>query len=140
MPGSLDDAAVDAFLDSKPGWIVLSSIGPDGYPHSVPLGYFRDGDRVYLGCRAGTAKLRSIEQPPTVSLVIEDGSTMSDIRGAMIQGTATVHRDADAVLELMRAGARRRGVAEDELPTAARPGSAYIEVAIERRISWVYGA
>ncbi|MEM1334478.1 MAG: pyridoxamine 5'-phosphate oxidase family protein, partial [Actinomycetota bacterium] len=109
MPGSLDAAEFDAFLDERPGWIVLSTITPDGYPHSVPLGYFRDGDRVYLGCRDRTTKIRNIEQNPKVSLLVESGSTMSDIRGAMIQGTATVHRDADSVLALMRKGAARPG-------------------------------
>ncbi|MEM9037281.1 MAG: pyridoxamine 5'-phosphate oxidase family protein [Actinomycetota bacterium] len=140
MPRSLDRDEFDAFLDDKPGWIVLTTITPQGYPHSVPLGYFRDGDRVYLGCRDGTTKIRNIEQNPKVSLMVEDGSTMSDIKGVMIQGTATVHRDPDAVLELMRKGAAHRGVADADLPTASRPGSAYIDVAIERRISWDYGA
>ncbi|MEM7142496.1 MAG: pyridoxamine 5'-phosphate oxidase family protein [Actinomycetota bacterium] len=140
MPSSLDDDAFDAFLDTKPGWIVLTTITPDGYPHSVPLGYFREGDRVYCGCVDGTAKIRHIEQNPKVSLVIESGSTMSDIKGAMVQGTATVRRDPETVLALMRTGAAQRGVADADLPTQARPGAAFIDVAIERRISWDYGA
>ncbi|MEM9514705.1 MAG: pyridoxamine 5'-phosphate oxidase family protein [Actinomycetota bacterium] len=140
MPKSLDVESMNAFLDSRPGWIILSSITPDGYPHSVPLGYFRDGDRIYCGCLDGTAKINNIEQNPKVSLVVEAGSTMSDIKGAMVQGTATVHRDEATVLELTRKGASQRGVADDDLPTAARPGSAFIEVVIERRISWDYGS
>ncbi|MEM7326578.1 MAG: pyridoxamine 5'-phosphate oxidase family protein, partial [Actinomycetota bacterium] len=104
------------------------------------LGYFRDGDRVYCGCLDGTTKIKNIEQNPKVSLMVESGSTMSDIKGAMVQGTARVRRDPDSVLELMRKGAAQRGVAEEDLPTAARPGSAYIEVTIERRISWDYGS
>ncbi|MEM9562561.1 MAG: pyridoxamine 5'-phosphate oxidase family protein [Actinomycetota bacterium] len=140
MPGSLDDDAFNRFLDDKPGWIILSTIAPDGYPHSVPLGYFRDGDRIYCGCLDRTAKIRNIEQNPKVSLVIESGSSMSDIKGVMVQGTATVRRDDETVLALMRKGAALRGVADEDLPTARRPGSAYIEVAIERRISWDYGS
>ena len=54
MPAHMTDEEVKAFLDTKPGWIVLSTIGQDGYPHSVPLGYFLLGDDVYIGCRAGT--------------------------------------------------------------------------------------
>ena len=140
MPGSLDDDQFNEFLDSRPGWIILSTITPDGYPHSVPLGYFREGDHVYCGCVDHTAKIRNIEQNPKVSLIIEAGSTMSDIKGAMIQGTATVQRDPDTVLELMRKGAARRGTAEEDLPTEPRPGAAFIDVTIDRRISWDYGA
>ncbi len=32
------------FLDSHPGWLILSTVGKDGYPHSVPLSYLRRGD------------------------------------------------------------------------------------------------
>jgi hypothetical protein len=45
---------VNAFLDSRPGWVALTTIGTDGYPHTVPIGYFRMDDDVYMGCRAGT--------------------------------------------------------------------------------------
>ena len=89
MPKFMDVDTFNAFLDSRPGWIILSSIGADGFPHSVPLGYFRDGDRIYCGVRDGTQKLRNIEANPKVSLVVESGSTMADIKGAMVQGIAT---------------------------------------------------
>ena len=72
--------------------------------------------------------------------MVESGSTMADIKGAMIQGTARIHRDPDAVLRCMRLAATLRGVPEAELPTEARPGAVYIEVNPERRISWDYGA
>ncbi|MEM7077128.1 MAG: pyridoxamine 5'-phosphate oxidase family protein [Pseudomonadota bacterium] len=140
MPQSMEPATFDAFLDSKPGWIVLTTIDGDGFPHSVPLGYFRDGDRVYCGVRDHTQKIRNIEKNPKVSLMVEAGSTMQDIKGAMIQGVATIHREPESVLRLMRLGASARGVAEADLPTAANPGSAFIEVAVHRRISWDYGA
>lgn len=139
MPRALSLDEFNAFLDSKPGWIVLSSIGPDGFPHSVPLGYFRDGDTIYSGVRDGTTKVRNIEGNPKVSLVVESGSTMADLKGAMIQGLARIHREPEAVLRCMRLAASKRGVPEAELPTEARPGAVYIEVTPERRISWQYG-
>ena len=64
MPAHMTDEEVKAFLDTKPGWIVLSTIGRDGYPHSVPLGYFRLGDDVYIGCRAGTQKAEKYRAQP----------------------------------------------------------------------------
>jgi nitroimidazol reductase NimA-like FMN-containing flavoprotein (pyridoxamine 5'-phosphate oxidase superfamily) len=139
MPARLTEEEFNAFLDSRPGWIVLSTIGPDGFPHSVPLGYFREGDAIYCGVRDGTTKVRNIEANPKVSLLVESGSTMSDLKGAMIQGEARVHRDPARVLELMRLAATRRRVAAADLPTEPRPGAAYIEVRPIRRISWDYG-
>lgn len=140
MPARMSVDEFNEFLDSKPGWIVLTSIGADGFPHSVPLGYFRDGDSVFLGCRDGTRKLKNIDANPKVSLMVESGSTMADIKGAMVQGEAVVHREPGKVLECMRLAASLRGVAEAELPTEARPGAAYIEVRVVNRISWDYGA
>ena len=75
MPGKMSKEEVDAFLDSKPGWMMLTSQGRDGYPHTVPIGYFRDGDRIFMGCRDNTQKVKNIERNPKVSLVIEDGKT-----------------------------------------------------------------
>ncbi len=138
MPVRMTDQEVKAFLDAKPGWIVLSTIGRDGYPHSVPLGYFRLGDDIYIGCRAGTQKVKNIERNPKVSLVLENGSTRQDIKGVMIQGHATVHTDPETALRLSREAARLRGVAEDALPREPRPGVAYIQVQPKRVISWDY--
>ena len=139
MPTRLTEVEFNAFLDSRPGWIVLSTIGPDGFPHSVPLGYFREGEAVYCGVRDGTTKVRNIDANPKVSLLVESGSTMLDLKGAMIQGEARVHRDPVRVLDLMRLAATKRGVAAANLPREPRPGAAYIEVRPIRRISWDYG-
>ena len=139
MPARMTPQEVKTFLDAKPGWIILSTMGPNGYPHSVPLGYFRLGDDIYLGCRAHTQKVKNIERNPKVSLVLESGSTMQDIKGVMIQGHATVYMDADNVLRLRREAARLRDVPEDELPQDAPVGTAYIKVEPRRVISWDYG-
>jgi PPOX class probable F420-dependent enzyme len=129
---------IHAFLDSRPGWIALTTIGRDGFPHTVPIGYFRNGDEVVIGCRAGTQKLKNIERNPKVSLMIESGKTMADLKGLVIQGTATVATDPAEMLPLSREAARQRGVPEAEMPTEARPGAAYIRVRAEKYISWDY--
>lgn len=139
MPAPMTAEEVDAFIDSRPGWIVLTSIGRDGYPHSVPIGYFRMGDDIYMGCRPGTQKVRNIERNPRVSLMLESGSTMQDIKGLIIQGEASIVSAPEAVLPLLREASRRRGVPEDQLPAEARPGAAYIRVQRRRVISWDYG-
>ena len=136
MPKSMSERKFNAFVDSRPGWIVLTIIGKDDFPHSVPLGFFRDGETVYLGCRDDTQKVCCIERNAKVSLMVETGSSMADIKGATIQGKARIVRDAAGVLEAMRKGAKKRGVPESELPTEARPGSAFIEVSVVNRISW----
>lgn len=139
MTTSLSDDEVNAFLDSKPGWIALTTIAKNGFPHTVPIGYFRIGDDIYLGCRAGTQKLKNIERNAKVSLMLEAGRTRADIKGIMIQGEATLFTAPADVLRLSRKAARLRGVPEDALPSEPRLGSAYIRVRRRRVISWDYG-
>lgn len=139
MPRKLTDDEVAAYLDSRPGWAVLSTIDEEGFPHSVPLGYFRLGRDIVMGVRDGTRKIANIERNPNVSVLLEDGSTMADIRGVMVQGRARIVREFGEALQLAREGAQARGVPESEWPTAPRPGAAYIRVTPVRTLSWDYG-
>ncbi|MCY4639655.1 MAG: pyridoxamine 5'-phosphate oxidase family protein [Chloroflexi bacterium] len=128
------------FLDEKPrdGYLVFTSIGPRGYPHTVPLSYFRVGTDLVMGARAGTQKLRNVERDPRVSISLEDGNSLETLRGLLIEGDARVVAAGAEVLELAREGARSRGAPESELPTEPRPGTAYIRVTPRRWISWDY--
>lgn len=139
MPRKLSDEEIEAYLDSRPGWAMLSTIDADGFPHTVPLGYFRLGRDIVMGVRDGTHKVANVERNPNVSILLEDGSTMADIRGVMLQGHARIVRESSEALQLSREGARARGVPESEWPTAPRPGAAYIRVAPVRTVSWDYG-
>lgn len=138
MPASLTKEEAYEFLDSRPGWIILTTVSRDGFPHSVPIGYFRLGDEIYVGGRAGTQRTKNVERNSHVSLLIESGHTMQEIKGLMIQGNADVITDPAELLPLTREAARQRGTPEEELPTESRPGIAYIRVRPHRFISWDY--
>ncbi len=140
MPRKLSDDEIEAYLDSRPAWAILSTIDTDGFPHSVPLGYFRFGRDVIMGVRDGTRKVANVEANPNVSVLLEDGSSMADIRGVMFQGHARIVREASEAVQLAREGARARGVPEAEWPTEPRPGAAYIRVTPVRTLSWDYSS
>jgi nitroimidazol reductase NimA-like FMN-containing flavoprotein (pyridoxamine 5'-phosphate oxidase superfamily) len=138
MPVSFTRQEAYEYLDSRPGWLILTTIDRRGYPHSVPIGYFRIDDDIYVGGRDGTQRLRNVERNPKVGALVESGRSMQDIRGLLIQGDAEVVREPERVLELMREAGRRRGTAEAELPREARPGVAYIRIRPRRFVSWDY--
>ena len=140
MPRKLSDEQVEAYLDSRPCWAVLSTIDEDGFPHSVPLGYFRLGRDIIMGVRDGTRKVANVEGNPNVSVLLEDGTSMADIRGVMFQGHARIVREQNEALQLAREGASARGVPEPEWPTAPRPGAAYIRMTPVRTLSWDYSS
>ena len=138
MPRTMSIEETHEFLDSKPGWIALTTIDPDGYPHTVPLGYFRLENDVLMGVRSNTRKLKNIQNNPKVSLLLESGTSMQDIKGLMVQGTATVHSNPEETLHYSREAARLRGVPEKDLPTEPREGAVYIKVTLARLRSWDY--
>ena len=140
MPRQLSDEQIEAYLDSRPGWAILSTIDTDGFPHSVPLGYFRLGRDIVMGVRDGTRKVANVEGNPNVSVLLEDGSSMADIRGVMFQGHARIVRERSEALQIAREGARARGVPESEWPTEPRPGAAYIRMTPVRTVSWDYAS
>ena len=136
----MSDVEIEAYLDSRPSWAILSTIEKDGFPHAVPLGYFRLGRDIIMGVRDGTRKIANVENNPNVSVLLEDGSSMADIRGVMLQGHARIVREEGEALQLAREGARVRGVPEPEWPTAPRPGAAYIRMTPVKTLSWDYSS
>lgn len=126
---------VDEFLDGHGGWAVLATNGKNGYPHAVPMGFFRMGEEILLPVRG--QRQVNIERDPRVCVSIESGREWTELKGVVIQGDATLITDPAAVLELMREGSRRHGVPEDQLPTEIRRGlGGYIRVSPRKIASW----
>ena len=90
MPAQLSLPEIHAFLDSKPGWLMLTTLGRDGYPHTIPIGYFRLGEEIYLGCRAGTQKLKNIARDPRVAVAVSapgNPTRYFQVRGRVVNVT-----------------------------------------------------
>jgi PPOX class probable F420-dependent enzyme len=77
---------------------VVSSIGPRGWPHSMPLWYVsRDGE-VWIWTYAKSQKVRNLERDPRATVLVETGHEYTELRGVMIEAEAVIHRDFDTVL------------------------------------------
>ncbi len=136
MAGALTADEVIAFLDERAEWAVLTSIDRRGFPHSVPLGYFRIGEDVYAGTHSDTQKVRNLERDPHASLLIASAKNSKDWRGVLIQGEIEIVRDDAERLEIEREGRRQRGVPEEKLPTTPRVGEVMLRLSLQRTISW----
>lgn len=122
------------WLRDGAGYVRLATNGKNGYPHVVPLGYFMLGEEVVLNMRG--QREANVRRDPHVSLCWDSGSQMSDLKGVVVRGTATLIEDPEGCLELTREAARARGVPESDLPTEARPGRTFARVAIDHIASW----
>lgn len=77
---------------------VVSSLGPRGWPHSMPLWFVVREGEVWIWTYAKSQKVRNLERDPRATVLIEAGHDYQELRGAMIEAEAAIHRDAATVV------------------------------------------
>lgn len=82
--------------------VVVSSIGPRGWPHSMPLWYVPRDAEIWIYTYAKSQKVKNLERDPRATLMIETGHEYGELRGVQIEAEAEIHRDLDTVYELAR--------------------------------------
>ncbi len=78
--------------------VVVSSLGPKGWPHSMPMWFVpRDGE-IWIWTYAKSQKVRNLERDPRATLLVETGHDYGELRGAMVEAEAEIHRDFETVI------------------------------------------
>jgi PPOX class probable F420-dependent enzyme len=77
---------------------VVSSVGPRGWPHSMPLWFVAREGEVWIWTYAKSQKVRNLERDPRATVLIETGHEYGELRGVMIEAEAILHRDPETVL------------------------------------------
>jgi PPOX class probable F420-dependent enzyme len=99
--------------------VVVSSIGPRGWPHSMPMWFVvRDGD-IWCWTYAKSQKIKNLERDPRATLLVEAGHEYQELRGIQIEAEADLIRDTDQVLDFARELTLRYADGLDELPDGA---------------------
>ncbi|MFN8161822.1 MAG: pyridoxamine 5'-phosphate oxidase family protein [Solirubrobacterales bacterium] len=94
---TLSEQELSELLDSQRVAVVTSN-GPHGWPHSMPLWYVpRDGE-VWIWTYAKSQKVRNLERDPRATVLVETGHDYTELRGAMVEAEAVIHRDPVTVL------------------------------------------
>jgi PPOX class probable F420-dependent enzyme len=78
------------------GW--LTTVRPDGRPHSVPVWFLWDGTSIILFSKPKNQKLVNIRRNPNVLLALDDTKNGEDV--IVVEGTAELldQPDLDAIL------------------------------------------
>ena len=99
--------------------VVISSLGPRGWPHSMPMWFVvRDGD-IWCWTYAKSQKIKNLERDPRATLLVEAGHEYQELRGIQIEAEAELIRDTDQVLDFARELTLRYAEGLDELPDGA---------------------
>lgn len=94
--------------------VIVASLGPRGWPHSVPMWFVvRDG-RVWIWTFAKSQKVRNLRRDPRATLLVEAGREYEELRGVMIEARAQIVREPEAVLAVGREIAARYGGGEPD--------------------------
>lgn len=123
--------------------VIVSSFGPRGWPHSMPMWFtVRDGD-IWIWTYAKSQKVKNLERDPRATLLVEAGHEYQELRGIQIEAEAEIIRDTDQVFEFGKELTVRYADGIDELgedAAAALQAQAPKRVAIHfrpvRTASW----
>ena len=87
---------------------VVTSFGPRGWPHSMPLWYVPNGDRIRSWTFAKSQKVKNLERDPRATVLVEDGyDNYSELRGVMMETETLIHRDPNLVTAYAESSAAR---------------------------------
>ena len=115
--------------------VVVTTIGPRGWPHSMPMWFtVRDGD-IWVWTYAKSQKVRNLERDPRATLLIETGVEYQELRGIQIEAEAEIVRETPRVAGFGAELAARysAGIGNVEGAAAALEAQAAKRVAIHFR-------
>jgi PPOX class probable F420-dependent enzyme len=94
----LSDQELSELLTSE-RVVIVTSNGPRGWPHSMPMWYVpRDGE-IWVWTYAKSQKVRNLERDARATLLVETGTEYTELRGVMIEAEAELQRDPEVVFE-----------------------------------------
>jgi PPOX class probable F420-dependent enzyme len=82
--------------------VVVSTIGPRGWPHSMPMWFTVREAEIWVWTYAKSQKVRNLERDPRATLLVETGEQYGELRGVQIEAEAELVRDANRVLEFAK--------------------------------------
>lgn len=82
--------------------VIATTIGPRGWPHSMPLWFVvRNGD-IWVWTFAKSQKVKNLERDDRCTLLVEAGHEYSELRGIQIEAETEIIRDTDRVVDFAK--------------------------------------
>jgi PPOX class probable F420-dependent enzyme len=82
--------------------VVVSTLGPRGWPHVMPLWYVPRDGAVWIWTYAKSQKVKNLERDRRATLMIETGVEYTELRGVQIEAEAELIRDVDRVVDFAK--------------------------------------
>jgi PPOX class probable F420-dependent enzyme len=88
---------VDAFL-AVPRTATLSTLGPDGGPHSAGMWFVHDAHELRMWTYAKSQKAVNLRRDPRAAFLVEEGVEYSELRGVLVRGRVDIVTDIQSVV------------------------------------------
>lgn len=136
----MSDAEAQAFLGEE-RTLQVATIGPDGWPHLVPMWFVVMDGRLAFWTYAKSQKTQNLRRDPRITCLAEAGERYEELRGVSIQGRARLAEDLAGVVAIgERLFERYQGVAMTDVyrEGVARNAAKRVGVIVEaeRSLSW----
>ena len=79
--------------------VIVSTLGPRGWPHSMPMWFVVREGEIWVWTYAKSQKVRNLERDPRATLLVETGTEYVELRGIQIEAEAELIRDTPQVAE-----------------------------------------
>lgn len=97
----LTEAEILDYLTSQKTLIIVSN-GRDGYPHPMPMWFYRDDDGcLYCTTFGKSQKVYNWRRDPKATLLVETGEEYAELKGVMIYANAEIIDDPDVIQETL---------------------------------------
>ena len=112
--------------------VIVSSHGPRGWPHSMPMWFVVRAGEIWVWTYAKSQKVRNLERDPRATLLVEAGHEYQELRGIQIEAEAEIIRDTERVLDFAKELTLRYADGIDELGDDA---AAALEAQAPKRVA-----
>jgi len=129
----MTEAEVQTFLTERAKTLIVTSHGPDGYPHVAPMWFAVHDGKIVFRSFTKSQKIVNLRRDPKITVLVEEGLAYDELRGVMIKGTARLVTDEayclDLYVELARTfpfvtGVQPGAAPDDEVRTTFAPFAA----------------
>ena len=93
----MDGDEIQAFLDEE-RVAIASSLGPRGWPHSMPLWYVVRNERLFAWTFTKSQKIKHLQRDSRATVLVESGAEYSELRGVQFETEVILHDDIDLVI------------------------------------------
>jgi len=109
---TMSEAEITRFLGE--GRVVqVASLGPDGWPHLVPMWYVVEDGRIVFRSFTKSQKILNLHRDPRLTVLVERGDAYAELQGVLVKGTADLDTDPERVLALYGAMAAKYAMVGD---------------------------